>query len=225
MSSAFNIPAGWEHLKQYGYAPGNYMNKCHTCGKVVEFVDKRAITCRPCAEARHAAAPPVDAVPGEPVLCANCGMEGAAVAGDYSEEERFCSIHCREQHDELGCPSEGSHSGFRHPEEAARLIACESALRSLASYVGVGGYNAPTVDPDVFEEKIRWGIGQLTHRREFCPGCDMPQCLDAGRCAAPPEAILAASVAVGSEPVALPSQSDIDSGPHGGLGNSPGDYV
>jgi len=46
----------WLHLKQYGYAPGDYMNKCHTCGKVVAFVDKRATICRPCAEARHALA-------------------------------------------------------------------------------------------------------------------------------------------------------------------------
>lgn len=38
----------------------------------------------------------------------------------------------------------------------------EDALRSLASYVGAGGYNAPTVDPAVFEQKIRWGIDQLT---------------------------------------------------------------
>ena len=35
------------------------------------------------------------------------------------------------------------------------------ALRSLASYVGAGGYNAPTVDPDKFEAKVRWGIDNL----------------------------------------------------------------
>lgn len=39
--------------------------------------------------------------------------------------------------------------------------ALEEVLRSLASYVGAGGYNAPTVDPDVFEDKIRWGIDHL----------------------------------------------------------------
>jgi hypothetical protein len=48
----------WQHLKAYGYAPGDYMNKCHACGKVVEFVDKLATTCRPCAEAWHAEAHP-----------------------------------------------------------------------------------------------------------------------------------------------------------------------
>ena len=44
----------WEHLKRYGYAPGNYMSRCHHCEQVVTGVDKRATTCRPCAEAIHA---------------------------------------------------------------------------------------------------------------------------------------------------------------------------
>ena len=43
--------AEWEHLKGYGYAPGDYMNRCHRCKQVVTGVDKRATTCRPCAEA------------------------------------------------------------------------------------------------------------------------------------------------------------------------------
>ena len=43
----------WLHLKAYGYAPGGYMNQCHRCYQVVTGVDKRAITCRPCAEAIH----------------------------------------------------------------------------------------------------------------------------------------------------------------------------
>jgi len=45
--------AEWEHLRRYGYAPGQYMNKCHNCEHVVTGVDKRAVTCRPCAEALH----------------------------------------------------------------------------------------------------------------------------------------------------------------------------
>lgn len=49
---------GWEHLKAYGYAPGGYMNQCHRCYQVVTGVDKRAITCRPCAEAVHRAMSP-----------------------------------------------------------------------------------------------------------------------------------------------------------------------
>lgn len=37
----------------------------------------------------------------------------------------------------------------------------EQALRSLASFVGSGGYNAPTVDAAEFEAKIREGIDTL----------------------------------------------------------------
>jgi hypothetical protein len=44
----------WLHLKGYGYAPGDYMNKCHRCGQIVSGLDKRAVTCRPCAEALDA---------------------------------------------------------------------------------------------------------------------------------------------------------------------------
>ena len=44
----------WEHLMAYGYAPGHYMNTCHVCKQTVQGVDKRAITCRLCAEKRHA---------------------------------------------------------------------------------------------------------------------------------------------------------------------------
>lgn len=43
----------WQHLKQYGYAPGDYMSHCHACGDT-PVMDKRATTCRPCAEAMHA---------------------------------------------------------------------------------------------------------------------------------------------------------------------------
>ena len=42
------------HLKRYGYAPGYYMSKCCRCGKWVGDLDKRAVCCKPCAEARHA---------------------------------------------------------------------------------------------------------------------------------------------------------------------------
>jgi hypothetical protein len=46
--------ADWTHLKRYGYAPGDYMSKCCRCGKWVGDLDKRAVCCKPCAEARHA---------------------------------------------------------------------------------------------------------------------------------------------------------------------------
>jgi len=36
-------------LISYGFAPGNYMNRCHVCQD--EFTgDKRSVTCKPCAE-------------------------------------------------------------------------------------------------------------------------------------------------------------------------------
>jgi len=37
----------------------------------------------------------------------------------------------------------------------------EQVLRKLACWLGAGGYNAPTVDADVFHDKIIWGIGEL----------------------------------------------------------------
>lgn len=40
--------------------------------------------------------------------------------------------------------------------------AANDALRSLASFVGAGGYNASTVDAAAFERKIRDGIDALT---------------------------------------------------------------
>lgn len=46
---------------------------------------------------------------------------------------------------------------------ADRLRDCEDVLRSLASYLSVGGYNAPQVDPKVFHENILWGIQQIQH--------------------------------------------------------------
>lgn len=45
----------WQHLKPYGYAPGNYMSRCRDCNDT-PIMDKRAFRCRPCAEAAHAKA-------------------------------------------------------------------------------------------------------------------------------------------------------------------------
>ena len=47
-----------------------------------------------------------------------------------------------------------------------RAEKAEDVLRSLASFVGAGGYNADKVDADVFEQKTRWGIGQIMERLE-----------------------------------------------------------
>lgn len=35
---------------------------------------------------------------------------------------------------------------------------CEEVLREIAFYLGVGGYNTTNVDPNIYKEKIQWGI-------------------------------------------------------------------
>lgn len=108
--------------------------------------------------------------------CANCGKPASQATeflADYPEEgEWFCGSECKEQHDELGCPHE-THEGHRHPVEARRLIDCEGALRSLASWLGCGGFNAPTVDAKVFEAKIRHGVEHM--RPLATPRAEQPE--------------------------------------------------
>ena len=41
------------------------------------------------------------------------------------------------------------------------IDALEHVLRSVAAYLGAGGFNCESVDPSEFNEKIRWGIGEL----------------------------------------------------------------
>lgn len=69
---------------------------------------------------------------------------------------------------------------------AAEITPLEDALRSLASYVGNGGYNALTVNAAEFEAKIREGIDRLNAAAQekiaeqeapipmllFCPRCE-----------------------------------------------------
>lgn len=55
-----------------------------------------------------------------------------------------------------------------------RAEKAEDVLRSLASFVGAGGYNADKVDADVFEEKIRWGIGEIMTRVALVPAPAVP---------------------------------------------------
>ncbi len=50
--------------------------------------------------------------------------------------------------------------------QAERAESYAETLRSLASYVGAGGYNADVVDADVFGAKIRWGIDEIMARTE-----------------------------------------------------------
>jgi len=51
-------------------------------------------------------------------------------------------------------------------KQTERAESYAETLRSIASYVGAGGYNADTVDAGVFEGKIRWGIGEIMKRME-----------------------------------------------------------
>lgn len=57
----------WLHLKPYGYAPGGYIGDCRHCRTQQMNLDKRATSCRPCAQAAFDAQasiasgmPPVD---------------------------------------------------------------------------------------------------------------------------------------------------------------------
>lgn len=50
----------------------------------------------------------------------------------------------------------------RQADWQKRAEDAEEVLRGLASYLGVGGFNAETVDADVFDRKIRDGIEILT---------------------------------------------------------------
>lgn len=65
---------------------------------------------------------------------------------------------------EVGGTEDGNY--ILMPEELDEVVRratepFEDVLRALACSLGAGGYNAPTVDPEVFEKKIRWGIDQL----------------------------------------------------------------
>lgn len=44
----------WEHLVQFGFAPGGYMFRCSGCKECFNGVDKRASYCFECAKKRHA---------------------------------------------------------------------------------------------------------------------------------------------------------------------------
>jgi len=59
-------------------------------------------------------------------------------------------------------------------KQTERAESYAETLRSLASYVGAGGYNSDTVDAGVFEEKIRWGIGEIMTRVAPVPAPAVP---------------------------------------------------
>jgi hypothetical protein len=79
-----NTDTDWQHLKAYGYAPGGYMNRCIGCAQIVEWVDKRACRCRPCAEAMHAARG-MEARSGEPE---GLDPEGATARSEGRAQEQ-----------------------------------------------------------------------------------------------------------------------------------------
>lgn len=84
--------------------------------------------------------------------------EKAEAPDDLIAECRYCV----EGHDRV---ASSVSDAWVHPATPVGRVVCsyeetpaESALRSLASYVGNGGYNAPRVDAKVFEDKVRSGI-------------------------------------------------------------------
>ncbi len=59
-------------------------------------------------------------------------------------------------------PPSSQESGVGENEGETHTEALERVLRDVASYLGVGGYNAPAVDPDTFYRKIIDGIALTT---------------------------------------------------------------
>jgi len=117
--------------------------------------------------------------------CPFCG--GEAYVKRTGTNRVSCMIGCRECHCELESNELGAGEAWNRratlllPDDVAKLISetqarlirqlvaalesqsrerfdAESVLRSLASWLGNGGYNAETVDADVFERKIRYGV-------------------------------------------------------------------
>lgn len=79
----------WLHLKSYGYAPGNYMSKCLRCGQTPAGLDKRATSCRPCAEAAYADQQATPEPVGEPWGWAIEDKHGVAQAVRPARKEFF----------------------------------------------------------------------------------------------------------------------------------------
>lgn len=75
------------------------------------------------------------------------GEWAAAIEAEYDRAARQCDLSALEKD---------------RDQWKARAEAAEDALRSLASYVGNGGYNAPVVDAKEFRLKVVEGIDTLT---------------------------------------------------------------
>lgn len=70
-----------------------------------------------------------------------------------------------------GYSADGTLSEYYEAEDAIRLAQgyedaelikeYDSAMRSIASYLGTGGYNAEELSPATLQDKITWGIGHI----------------------------------------------------------------
>jgi len=91
-------------------------------------------------------------------------------------------------------PQGGRIDPMQNPMRPAYFTDCadetpaEQVLRKLACWLGVGGYNAPTVDAEVFHEKIVWGINHLLGESRPSPAPVRPEAADVGASAAIPSA-------------------------------------
>ncbi|MCQ4302255.1 hypothetical protein NAV11_20265 [Pseudomonas songnenensis] len=103
---------------------------------------------------------------GHSMLCPECADTWQQAKPAPAQDERSDELEAIHQYAfEVGGTEGGEY--ILEPEELDEVVRranepLEDVLRSLACSLGAGGYNAPTVDPAVFEQKIRWGIDQLT---------------------------------------------------------------
>ena len=91
----------WSHMKPYGYAPGGYMSRCCRCNETFSGADKRAFTCRTCAEKLLAAAlaAPAPQAAADPDLVATLQRDLARAqdsANGFVAEIKMLQQHIRE---------------------------------------------------------------------------------------------------------------------------------
>jgi hypothetical protein len=156
----------WQHLNAFGYAPGNYMHKCQACKTVVGDLDKRAITCRPCAKKAFAASKAADPPAGRAV-CPDCFRFKArnaddCAAGDcskwYAVMDNEADLDCKHFREKTGY---FAHSKALNPQPVAWRIEepedqwftddLEEATDSLTNYDGVAVPLFEGPDPRIAE--------------------------------------------------------------------------
>lgn len=158
-SAGVGVPAGYrlapvepgdKQLKIFGYAPGQYMTKCMGCGQTKDGLDKRASSCRDCAERRYRrvileCAEDVSAVPAPPA--------GVGERVDAVLRER----------------------GYPHPMTAAWLAShLDHYQRVIDSYSDLKSAQAatPAPSPMTEEEAVRVVCNTANIHRE----CSYPMC-------------------------------------------------